>query len=150
MVVHADEAFLKATYNLEGDGPPVLKGFNVLSTLTAGIQVGCYPNVMAIVQSLSPESPAVLQQWVDYAKSYVIPSLQYFLDKFSKELRGSVPAFKAARLFLPKKVREINPDASVVDLLQAFPFFTPSVLRNGVTSTKKAITWDIISHLLHQ
>ena len=39
-------------------------------------------------------------------------------------------AFKAARLFLPQKVRELNPDATVVDSLQAFPFFTPSVLAD--------------------
>ena len=58
-----------ATYNLEGDGPLVLKCFEVLNTLTAGIQVGHYPNVLAIVQSLSAGSPAVLQQWVDYAKN---------------------------------------------------------------------------------
>ena len=50
-VVDAGEAFVKATYNLEGDGPLVLKCFEVLSTLTAGIQVGHYPNVMAIAVS---------------------------------------------------------------------------------------------------
>ena len=65
-VVDAGEAFVKATYNLEGDGPLVLTCFEVLSTLTAGIQVGHYPNVQAIAQALSGGSPAVLQQWVDY------------------------------------------------------------------------------------
>ena len=48
-VVDAGEAFVKATYNLGGDGPLVHKCFEVLSTLTAGIQVGHYPNVPAIV-----------------------------------------------------------------------------------------------------
>ena len=129
-VVDAGEAFVKATYNLEGDGPLVLKCFEVLSNLTAGIQVGHYPNVLAIVQSLSAGSPEVLQQWVDYAKNCVRPGLQYFLDKFSQELRGSVAAFKTARLFLPQKVIELNPDAAAVDSLQAFLFFTAPVLAD--------------------
>ena len=66
-MVDAGEAFVKATYNLEGDGPLVLKCFEVLSTLVADIQVGHYPNVQAI--ALSAGSSAVIQQWVDYAKA---------------------------------------------------------------------------------
>lgn len=90
-VVDAGEAFVKATYNLEGDGLLVLTCFEVLSTLTAGIQVGHYPNVQAIAQALSGGSPAVLQHWVDYAKACVRPGLQYFLDKFSQDLCSSFP-----------------------------------------------------------
>lgn len=96
-VVDAGEAFVKATYTLEGDGPLVLKCFEVLSTLAAGIQVGHYPNVQAIIQTLGTDSTR-LQQWCDYAKSCKNPGLQYFLQKFSQELRESVAAFKAARL----------------------------------------------------
>ncbi len=55
-MVDAGEAFVKATYNLEGDGPLVLKCFEILSTLTASIQVGHYPNVQAIAQILSAGS----------------------------------------------------------------------------------------------
>ena len=47
------------------------------------------------------------QQWVEYANTCIKPGLQYFLDKFSQELSGSVAAFKAARLFLPQKVVEL-------------------------------------------
>ena len=47
-----------------------------------------------------------------------------------QELRGSVAAFKAARLFLHQKVAELNPDAAAVDSLQAFPFFTAPVLAD--------------------
>ena len=96
--------------------------------MTTSIQVGHYPNVQAIDQALSAGSPAILQQWVDYAKTCVRPGLQYFLDKLSQELSGSVAAFKAGCLFLPQKVVELKPDAAVVDSLQAFPFFTASVL----------------------
>ena len=129
-VVDAGEAFVRATYTLEGDGPLAFKCFEVLSTLTAGIQVGHYPNVQAIIQTLAGGSPTQLQQWSDYAKACITPGLQYFLEKFSQELRGSVAAFKAARLFLPQNVVELNPDAGTVDSLQAFPFFTAPLLAD--------------------
>ena len=121
---------MKATYTLEGGGPLVFKCFEVLSTLAAGIQVGHYPNVKAIVQTLAAGSPAQQQQLSDYAQACIKPGLQYFLDKFSQELRGSVAAFKAARLFLPEKVVELNPNAGTVDSVQAFPFFTPPLLTD--------------------
>ena len=71
------------------------------------------------------------QKLVDYAKGCVRPGVQYFLEKFSGELSGSVAAFKAARFFLPQKVAELKPDAAAVDSLQAFPFLNKaSVLGN--------------------
>ena len=130
-VVDAGEGFVKATYNLEGDGPLALTCFEVLSTLNAGIQVGHYPNVQAIAQELSGGTPAVLQQWVAYAKACVRPGLQYFLDKFTQDLRGTVAAFKAARLFFPAKVVELKHDAAAVDSLQAFPFFKREKIRSA-------------------
>ena len=39
-------------------------------------------------------------------------------------------AFKAACLFPLQKVVELNPDTAAVDTLQAFPFFTASVLAD--------------------
>ena len=67
----AGEAFVKATYNLEGDGPLVLRCYEILSTLTAGIQVGHYPNVQAIARILSGGSPVTFQQWVEYANTCI-------------------------------------------------------------------------------
>ena len=90
--------------------------------VSAGIQVAHYPNLQAIAQMLSGGSQVVLQQWVDYGKAFITPGLQYFLDKFSQELSGSVGAFKAARLCLPQNVVELKPTAEAVDSLQAFPF----------------------------
>lgn len=60
----------------------------------------------------------------------VTPGLQYFLDKFSQRLRGSVAAIKTAYLFLPDKLIELRPDAVSVDSLLAFPFFEESVLAD--------------------
>lgn len=133
-VVDAGESFVKATYNLEGDGPLVFRCFETLSTLAASIHVGHYPNVQAIAQKLAGASAANVQQWVEYAKACIKPGLQYFLDKFSNELSGSVAAFKAARFFLPQKVVELKPDAAAVDLLRAFPFLDKPSLLTGLKS----------------
>ena len=85
-VVDVGEAFVKATYNLEGDGPVVLRCYEILNILTAGIQVGHYRNVQAIAQTLSGGSPGTFQQWIQYAHTCINPGLQYFLDKFTQEL----------------------------------------------------------------
>ena len=125
-MVDAGEAFVKATCNLEGDGPLVPRRYEILRTLIAGTLVGHYPYVQAIAQILSEGSPVILQQWIEYAKTCIKPGLQYFLGKFSEELRSSVAAFKAAGLllplFLPQKVVELKPDVAAVDSLQASPF----------------------------
>ena len=87
-IVDGGEPFVKATYKLEGDGPLVLHCYEVLNTVATSIQISHYPNVHGIAQVLSKGSQAHFQQWVDYAKGCVEPGLQYFLDKFSNELRG--------------------------------------------------------------
>ena len=83
-IVDAGKAFVKATYNLEGDGSLVFRYYEILSTLTTSIQVGHYPNVQAVARILSGGSPVTLQQWVEYANTCIKPRLQYFLDKFSQ------------------------------------------------------------------
>ena len=83
-VIDAGEPFVKATYTLEGDGPLALNCYEVLSTLSAGIHVQHYPNLLAVAQKISGCNPALKQQWVDYGKSCVAPGLH---DKFSGELQ---------------------------------------------------------------
>ena len=39
-------------------------------------------------------------------------------------------AFKAARLFSPLKLQEMQPDSAAVDSLSAFPFLDPNILGN--------------------
>ena len=103
-------------------GPSALSCFEILTTLTATIQTGHYPSIKAIAQKRSAGSPVVSQQWVEYAKSCVKPGAQYFVDKFSQELSGSVAVFRAARFFSPHKVVELKPTAAEIDSLKAFPF----------------------------
>ena len=58
-IVNAGEAFVKAIYRLGGDGPLAFHCLEVLSTLSAGIQVAYYPNLQAIAQMLSGGSQVV-------------------------------------------------------------------------------------------
>ena len=46
--VDAGKPFVKATYNAVGNGPLVLNCYEVLSTLSAGIHVHHYPNLLAV------------------------------------------------------------------------------------------------------
>ena len=50
--------FVKATYNLEGDGPLALKCYEIVDALSAGIQVVHAPNVEAIAQTISGGTPS--------------------------------------------------------------------------------------------
>ena len=154
-IIDAGAPFVKATYKLEGDGALALYCFEILNTIVSSIQVAHYPNVHAIATILSGGSHAGVQHWLDYAKMCVKPGLQYFLDKFSEDLKECVGAFKAARLCLPHKVAEYNPTADTVDLLMAFPFLNkPSILQglkaelpaylakaDGISSETDPVEW---------
>ena len=60
----------------------------------------------------------------------------YFREKIEGELGGLVEAFKAARLFCPQKVIEMQPTANSVDSLKAFQFLDKQEgwLEGGVTT----------------
>ena len=116
------EPFVKATYSLEGDGPLALKCFEIVDTVSAGIQVAYAPNVEAIARVVSQGVPAVKQQLIDCAKRCVQPGFDYFHHQLGSSLKGPLQAFKAARLFSPHKLHIMQPDATAVDSLSAFPF----------------------------
>ena len=132
-VVDAGEPFVKATYNLEGDGALVFKCYDQIQTLKAGIDNAYYPNVNALAQKLSTRGHTC-QQLKQYASKCVQPGLEYFKSKFcgdSAELKDTLDAFKAARLFIPHRLVEMNADVNAIDSLAAFPFLNnPSVLNN--------------------
>lgn len=66
-VVDLGEHFVKATYQLEGDGPLVLECYQVIATLNAVVRTAHYPNVNAIARDIAPTSHPVQQQWFTYA-----------------------------------------------------------------------------------
>ena len=132
VVIDVGEHFVRATYSLEGDGALVFSCYETLSTIEAFIQTSHLPNTQAIIRRLSAGNTTSAQQLLQYAKECVEPGLTYFHHKFTEELSASVGAFKSARLFLPHKISEMKPDASVVDSLQAFPFLNDAAVLHGL------------------
>lgn len=130
-IVDWGEPFVKATYNLEGDGPLAFTCFDIVQSVTAAIHVANTPNVNALVRSLT-SSPAVNQQLTTYARACVQPGLDYFEQQVQTSLKAPLNAFKAARLFSPSKVTSLNPSASEVDSLLAFPFFSATSDLSGL------------------
>lgn len=129
VIVDVGEPFVKACYNLEGDGPLAPVCYEILSSVRAAVQVKHWPNTQAIARKLALEfgSPALEQQLMAYALACVQPGFTYFENKFWSELRSSVDAFKAARLFHPAKVADLKPDATMVEELKCFFFLEQAV-----------------------
>ena len=129
IVVDAGRYFVQATYNLEGDGPLVLKCYEQLEAVVQSIRIKHFPNTDAVINQLFSGQPVhITQQWRAYAESCVQNGFDYFCDRFGGILSSTVAAFKAARLFLPQKIRSLQPDASVVDTLRLFPFLDDNTL----------------------
>ena len=80
-----------------------------------------YPNLDAIAAQIAVdthEESDLLQR----AKSCIQPGIAYYFQQVSTNMKTSLEAFKAARLFSPFWLTEINPSVAAVDSLTAFPF----------------------------
>ena len=122
--VDAMEPFVKATYNLEGDGPLALRVYQELRTVESSIANAYYPNITAVSGLLSQGNVPVQQQWVNYAMQCIRPAYQYYQDKFIHgPLQPLVMIFKSCHLFDPIKVKEMQPDAAAVNTLRCVPIF---------------------------
>ena len=128
VVVDAGKNFVKATYNLEGDGPLSLSCFQVIEELEASITTSHNPNLNAVVRKLCASIHHSETQLMAYAKKCIQPGFDYFRRQMSTNLQQAVAFFKAARLFSPHVVNIIRPTAASIDELSVFPFFTPQVL----------------------
>ena len=71
-----------------------------------------------------------------YALKCVQFGFTFFDNKFWSKLLTSVNAFKAACLFHPAKVTDLQPDATMVEDLKCFYFLEPAVsdLKKRITS----------------
>ena len=128
-VVDWGELFVKATYNLEGDGPLVFTCYEAIQEVISSIQVENIPNVLAGARDISPSLTAQ-KRLISHAKQCIQTGLEYFNLQLNTSLRISLMAFKAARLINPIVIRNLNPDASSVDLLKSFPFVTADEICN--------------------
>lgn len=119
---------------MEGDGSLVFKCYDQIQILKAGTDNAHYPNVTAIAEHLSTRGHTS-QQWKQYASKCIQPGLDYFKSKFcgdSAQLKDTLDAFKAARLFVPHSLVEMNADTTAVDSLGAFPFLNNQFILNSL------------------
>ena len=108
--VDIGELFVKAKYNLEGDSPLVLQAYDQIQIVKAKIENPHYPNVDALAISLAAQG-RTYQQLKQHASKCVQPGIDYFNSKFfndSAPLSESLAAFKAARLFVPHRLIEME------------------------------------------
>ncbi len=132
VIVDAGMPFVQATYKLEGDGPLALECYEVISSLTAAVNmtVPHYPNLQAVARSLSGGNQHIQQQLLRYATACVQPGVQYFNERLNSSMKIPLAAFKAARLFSPVKIQEMQPDCAAVDSLSSLPFLDANTLGN--------------------
>ena len=83
--INVGKHFVKATYELEGDGPLVFSCYEKLKAVAETFQAPHFPNTRAVVVAIANEGAtqvaATLEQW---AKACVQQAIQWFLQKFSK------------------------------------------------------------------
>ena len=114
------EGLVRATYNLEGDGALAFCAYEIVNTILASIRVSHFPNLEAVAKELCPGNPVGQQQWTTYGLQCLQPGYDYLTHIFSTTLSSAVAAFKAARLFNPHKVQEIQPSAQDIQSCSHF------------------------------
>ena len=78
--VNWGEPFVKACYDLEGDGPLAFECYEIVDRVLASIATENIPNVRATAEKLTRQPPFYPhhEQWVTYARSSVKDGLDYF------------------------------------------------------------------------
>lgn len=131
MTVDGMMPFVKATYNLEGDGLLALTAYKEISTLLHFVNSDIKPNVRAVARHESGGNVSREHQLLRYAEVGVAPAFEYFKSKFdplTSELRRTLLAFKAPRYFAPSQLNELRPSASDVDGLKSFSFLSSQLI----------------------
>ena len=121
VTVDAGMRFVQATYNLEGDGPLELTCYETISVLNAAARQAYYPNFRAVTTEISSGNSIIEIDLVQHAKS------TYYFQQLSASMKEPLAPFKAAQLFYPCKLNEINSRAALIDLLVIFQFLIPSI-----------------------
>ena len=129
VTVDCMEPFVKATYNLEGDGFLALEVYERLSALYIAITSKHMPNVKAMAKAEAGGNSLREQQLLDYAEVCVTPAYNYFKAKFDHDLKPALMAFKSACFFSPSKIYTIRPSPSDINDLSVLPFLSSPVIK---------------------
>ena len=115
---------MKATYKLKGDGPLAFEYYETVECISRSVEMARASNVEAVANSLSHCSQTAKQRFliINHAKSYVQPAHSYYRQQLTSSLKVPLIAFKAARLFCPKKAHMLEPTLAMVDMLAVLPF----------------------------
>jgi len=127
-VIDWGEVIVKATYNLEGDGPLSITAYEEVNTVAAAIRVAHTPNTEAVIRSISTQS-SVQQRHRSYARSCMQPALDYFQNLLDSSLKEQIAVLKAVRIFNPHTIAILKPDVSHVNSLKVVPFFSNDELE---------------------
>ena len=98
VVIDISSYFVKATHNLEGDGPLSIRCYGETLKIRCAINAKYYPNLTAICREACPGNRGLEQQLVEHGIKCVQPGLDYFQEKFGEDTKHSMAAFKAARV----------------------------------------------------
>lgn len=129
VTVDAGMPFVRATYmyNLEGDGPLALSSYYTIRALNVSARQAHYPNLDAIAAQIAGGNAQEKSELLHHAKKCVEPGITYYFHQISTNMKTPLEGFKAARLFSPFRLSEINPSITNIDCLASFPFLAPEI-----------------------
>ena len=135
ITVDAMKPFVQSTYQLEGDGSLCLQAYQIVRKLEAEMRNLHFPNCSAVIRNIANGNIALQRQSEAYAMVCIQPAYDYFASKFlnnGDQLQPAVEIFKAARLFNPTKIAEIQPTAAILsDQLRKVPFLNNDACIDG-------------------
>ena len=114
--------------------------------LTAALNIANYPNLNAVSRELSSGNAVTEEQLIAYGNACINPAIQYYQQRLDDSMKIPLQEFKAAHLFVPAKVQEINIDAQAVESLRVFPFFDNLELEQVKTELPNYIE-DVDQHM---
>ena len=131
-MVDCAHPIVKATCRREGDGPLIFKAYEEINTVREAVRSAHYPNLLAVRQEIANSDSNLQRCLQTYGGDCVHPGLEYFDTKFGNDLSPPVSVFKAARLFLPRKVHEMRILAADINALSVFPFLNDPTTINSL------------------
>ena len=100
VTIDAAMPFVKATYNLEGDGLLSLTCYLAISALNAAAKQVNYTNLQALARDLFAGDRKKEEELSQYAKSCVQPGITYYFQQLSTNIEQVHGAFKTAHLLI--------------------------------------------------
>ena len=93
---------MKATYELEGDGPLALECYEKIIGVRNSIRARHWPKIAAVARRIAT-AIQLEQYWINYASNSVQRGFDYFEEKFFKDFTPMMDAFKSARLSIQER-----------------------------------------------